>query len=229
MPPPLVIVVPVLNEEACIGEFYRRIDAIGLADSLLFVDNASSDGTIAAIEGLPVGRLLRHAANLGYGASIRDGIAASDADSIVIVDADLEYPPEAIPAMVAALRDHPAVYASRFLPAPPAAMPWSRRFGNRLVTSLFNVLFRQHTTDLYTGMKALRREAFDLTQLRRNGFEHVVELAAVIASAGVAIHDVPVVYTPRQRGVSKMRHLPEALKFVTFTVWYWLRSLVRKA
>jgi len=229
MPRPLVIIVPVLDEEAYIEEFYERVDRLGLANALLFVDNASSDGTVATIERLPGARLIRHASNEGYGASIRDGITASDGAAIVIIDVDLEYPPEAIPTMLDELRERPAVYASRFLAAAPADMPWSRRFGNRLVTTLFNVLFQQHTSDLYTGMKALRRDAFDLSTLRRPGFEHVIELAALIAGSGIEIHDIPVVYTPRRRGRSKMRHVPEALKFVAFTVWYWLRSRLASA
>jgi glycosyltransferase involved in cell wall biosynthesis len=229
MPRPLDIVVPVLNEEECIEEFYARIRRLGLSDALIFVDNASSDRTVELIERLADVRLVRHGRNEGYGASIVDGIAASDGERIVVIDADMEYPPEAIPALLEALEQHPCVYASRFLAAAPAAMPHLRRIGNRVVTGLFNRLFDQHTTDLYTGMKALRRDAFPLGALRRKGFEHVIELSVLVASSGQQIHDLPIVYTPRSRGISKMRHVPEALKFVAFTVWYWLRSKLAPA
>jgi glycosyltransferase involved in cell wall biosynthesis len=220
---PLDIVVPVLDEEASIGEFVERVRALGLADALVFVDNASTDGTIAFLERLPEVRLVRHATNEGYGASIRDGIASSNGERIVIIDADLEYPPEAIPAIVAALDEHAAVYGSRFLDGPPPEMPLLRRIGNRVVTGFFNVLFAQRTTDLYTGMKGLRRHAIDLDDLERTGFEHVVELAARIAASGARIHDVAVRYTPRTRGVSKMRHVPETLKCVALTLVYRMR------
>src|SRR5262249_1612571 len=93
------IVVPVLNEEAGIDEFHDRVARLGYADALLFVDNASTDGTVSRIERRG-SRLIRHARNEGYGASIRDGIAASDGELVVIADADLEYPPEAIPVIV---------------------------------------------------------------------------------------------------------------------------------
>jgi len=204
----IVIVVPVLNEEASIDEFHDRMLRLGYADALLFVDNASSDGTVAQIERRGA-RVLRHASNEGYGASIRDGIAASDAELIVVIDADLEYPPEAVPAIVDALQTYPVVYASRFLGPRPPDMPLLRRAGNRLVSGLFNALYRQRATDLYTGMKGLRRSALPLGQLRRAGFEHCVELAALITVSGLRIHDVPIEYRPRQRGRSKMRHLPE--------------------
>lgn len=217
---PLDIVVPVLNEAAVVDAFCDRVEALGLGAALLFVDNGSTDGTLERLERRGV-RLIRHATNLGYGASIRDGIAGSDAERIVIIDADLEYPPESIPQLLEALEHSPAVYGSRFLDRGAPAMPWLRRIGNRCVTGLYNLLFRQRATDLYTGMKALRRGAFSLASLERTGFEHVVELAVLIAHSGSRIRDVPIAYAPRERGASKMRHLPETLKFLYLVLRYW--------
>jgi len=218
------IVVPVYNEQASIDEFYERVARLGLASHLLFVDNASTDGTVAAIERHPDVRLIRHATNEGYGASIRDGITASEAEYIVVIDADLEYPPESIPALLQALEAHPVVFGSRFLGPQPPAMSLLRRLGNRWASGLFNVLFGQRTTDLYTGMKGLRRSRVPLSLLRCDGFEHCVELAAVIARAGHRIHEIPVEYRPRQKGRSKMRHVREGLKLTTHMIGQWLRQ-----
>src|SRR5439155_22111649 len=125
------IVVPVYNEQASIDEFYERVARLGLASHLLFLDNASTDGTVAAIERHPVVRPIRHATNEGYGASIRDGITASEAEYIVVIDADLEYPPESIPALLQELEAHPVVFGSRFLGPQPPAMSLLRRLGHR--------------------------------------------------------------------------------------------------
>ena len=103
-----------------------------------------------------------------------------------------------------------------------------RRIGNAAVSSLFNVLYRQRTSDLYTGMKGMRRDALPLGQLRRDGFEHGVELATLITVPGHRIHDVPVEYQPRQRGASKMRHGPETAKLLAHLLRYW-RPLHRVA
>ena len=222
---PLDIVIPVLNEEAAIDEFCDRVDRLGYADALLFVDNASTDGTVGRIERRGR-RLIRHARNEGYGASIRDGIAASDGELVVIADADLEYPPEAIPAIVQALRDHPVVYGSRFLGPQPPAMPLVRRFGNRIASALFDVLYRQHTTDVYTGMKGLRRDALPLGILRQPGFEHAAELSVLAALSGHRIYDVPLQYRPRAAGRSKMRHIPETAKLLAYLVRTWVRCVV---
>lgn len=224
MPPSLDIIVPVYNEEDSIDEFVARMRRLGYADALFFVDNASTDGTVARVRHHGA-RLLRHTRNEGYGASIRDGIAATGGELIVVIDADLEYPPEAIPAIVDALATHPVVYASRFLGTPPP-MPTVRRLGNQAATLLYDLLFSQGTTDLQTGMKGLRRGALPLAALRRPGFEHTIELGAMITLAGHRIHDVPVEYRPRQHGRSKMRHVPEVAKLLSLLVRYWMRCLV---
>jgi len=214
------IIVPVFNEVESIDEFYQRVRRLGYADRLLFVDNASTDGTVDRIRRHPDVRLIRHERNEGYGASIRDGIAASEGEYIIILDADLEYPPEAIPAILDALAQHAVVYGSRFLAVDPPPMPLPRRVGNRLASALFNTLFRQHTSDVYTGMKGFQRSALPLARLRRNGFEHGVEIAALIAMAGQRIHDVPIGFRSRRQGRSKMSHLPETLKLAAYLVAY---------
>jgi glycosyltransferase involved in cell wall biosynthesis len=216
------IVVPVFNEEAYIDEFVARLEAIGYADRLIFVDNASTDGTVERITRHARGRLIRHARNEGYGASIRDGIAAGDGDAVVIIDGDLEYPPESIPALLEALERYPVVYCSRFLGGRRPAMSPVRAFGNRAMSGLYNVLYGQRVTDLYTGMKGMRRDAVPLHRLRKSGFEHAAEIATVIALAGQPIHEIAIDYRPRERGVSKMRHVPEALKLCFYIVAYRL-------
>jgi len=219
----LDVVVPVRNEEASIEQFCTRIAALGYLEALLVVDNASTDETLARLQRYPQVRVILHATDEGYGASIRDGIAASAAELIVIIDADLEYPPETIPVIVAALEQHPVVYGSRFLGERPPDMPLVRRIGNRLISGIYNRLFHQRTTDLYTGLKGLRRNALPLAALRRPGFEHVLELGVMISTAGLTIHEVPVAYVPRSRGRSKMRHVRETVKFAGFLFAYWLR------
>ena len=214
------VVVPVLNEREMLPRFLDRVQALDLPLNLIFVDNGSTDGTLEFLGVQSNLKVIAHGRNLGYGRSLTDGLLASTAERVIIIDADCEYPPEAIPALLAGLARFPMVYGSRFLDGKRIAMSPLRRWGNRSLTGLFNFLYGQGLTDLYTGMKALRRTAFEGLTFTRNGFEQVTELAAKVARRGVRIGEVPVAYAPRQTGRSKMRHIPELLKAVHCLLYY---------
>jgi glycosyltransferase involved in cell wall biosynthesis len=211
----LDVIVPVFDEEATVEELVRRLAAACPGARLIFVDNASTDRTAAILARLPEVTLVRHERNLGYGRSLATGLAAGKNERVVMIDGDLEYLPEDVPRLARALDSARAVYGSRFLAragdASHGAAVWS--LGNRLVTAAFNLSFGQRLTDLYTGIRGVRREALPPRPLTSSGFEFVLEFAAVLARAGIRIAEVPVGYTPRRAGHSKMRHAREAAKF----------------
>jgi len=212
------IVVPVFNEARCVEELVSRLRRSCPEARLIFVDNASTDGTPERLEALGV-ETIRHAQNEGYGKSLSDGIAHGTAPCIVTIDADLEYPPESIPAMLEALDRFPVVYGSRFLGSGAPAMSATRRAGNALLTRLFDRVYRQKLTDLYTGIKAFRREVVSGARFRESGFVFVVEFTALASKAG-PIGEIAVPYAPRLEGRSKMRHLVEGLRALMAIVAY---------
>lgn len=216
------IIVPVFNEEQGLQEFFQRTAALPLKIHLIFIDNASSDNSLAMLKTYDGATVIEHQYNEGYGASLRDGIRAASSDKIVIIDADCEYPPESIPDMVRELDEHEVVYASRFLEKQQSRMPFLKIFGNKVISRLFNLLFDQQVTDLYTGSKAFRRVVVADLTMDRDGFEHVLEVAARLAKKGVAIHEIPVRFRARQTGNSKMSHLAETLKYLYFLVLYFI-------
>lgn len=209
------IVIPTCNEAATIPDLLRRLRAACPAARLIFVDNASTDTTVDLLREAGIADIVQHAENLGYGRSLLDGMRHGDGEHVVVIDADLEYSPEDIPAMLARLSDADAVIGSRFLQTGTSAIDMQRyrSLGNGLVTGLFNLLFRQNLTDLYTGVRAFNRSALPLDDLQSSGFEFVLELSARLVSAGVEIVETPVEYTPRSTGASKMKHVPEFLRF----------------
>jgi len=225
MPGSVDIVIPVLNEVATVDALIDRLHAACPFGTPIFVDNGSTDGTLDRLAQRSV-RVVRHERNLGYGQSILDGVAAGTGSAVVMIDADLEYHPEDVPALLAALDRVHVVYGSRFLDRAlqSASMPWARTIGNRLVSAAFSTLFGQRLSDVYTGIRAVRRDALARLELRTAGFDFVVELAAQAARAGLVIGEVPVRYTPRQLGTSKMHHLPELGRFASRTLRLWLRA-----
>lgn len=222
----LDIVVPVLNERATVEPLIARLRAAVPDARMIFVDNGSTDGTREWLAAQPGVTLIAHGGDLGYGASMLDGFAAGDGAHVVMIDADLEYHPEDIPALVAALDRAHVVYGSRFLDRTlqSAPMPWARAAGNRLVSGVFGVCFGQRLSDLYTGLRGVRREVLDRITLRTTGFDFVVELAAQAARAGLTLGEIPIHYTPRALGTSKMHHARELLRFIQRTARLWVKS-----
>ncbi len=216
------VIVPVLNEEEILPEFHRRISALGLPLNVVYVDNGSSDRSLEILSSLSRVTLIKHEYNKGYGGSILDGLVHSSNEKIIIIDADCEYPPEVIPELITALDIADVVYTSRFLEGRNRRIPLTKRLGNQLISALFNLLFRQGVTDLYTGCKALNRSVLRRVNLQRQGFEHVLELAAKLARKNTVIKEIAIDFTPRHTGTAKMKHLSETLKYLYLIAYYFL-------
>ena len=219
------VIVPVLNEEQILPEFIRRGSSLGLDLNLIFIDNASTDRSPDIVSRVEGARLIRHDSNRGYGGSLIHGMAECSSDYVIVIDADCEYPPEAIPSILDALQTHPVVYTSRLLgrkSSTEANMPQLKMLGNRIISTLFNLFFAQSTTDLYTGCKGFRRDCLEGLNFRYTGFEHVLEFACLLSRRGYRIHDVPVDFQPRASGKSKMKHVSETVKFLALLVYFRL-------
>lgn len=218
------VVVPVFNEREILPHFLDRIKSLPLNLHLIFVDNGSTDGTLEYLKARTDITLISHGRNLGYGRSLIDGLHCSTSEKVIIIDADCEYPPEAIPLLLDRLASASVVYGSRFLSGGPVDMSFTRKWGNKILTAFFNLWYHQDLTDLYTGMKGLRREAFQDLSFSRFGFEHVVELATGLALRGRRIVEIPIAYAPRQTGRSQMRHVKEVLKALGVLISYRMHN-----
>lgn len=118
----LSVVIPVYNEQEVLPESYRRLTRVlsGMEEryELLFVDDGSRDATRTILRELaardPRVRFLRFSRNFGHQAAITAGVDASAGRAVVIIDADLQDPPELIPTMVAKWKDgYEVVYGKR--------------------------------------------------------------------------------------------------------------------
>ncbi len=108
-------------------------------------------------------------------------------------------------------------------------MPYLKILGNGVISTLFNIMFKQKVTDLYTGCKALKRSALKGINLRKTGFEHVLEMGVQLSNKGISIDEIHVNFTQRQTGRANMKHLSETIKFTYLLFFYFIKSKINKS
>ena len=122
MKPVISIVIPTYNEEAVLETSYKRLSevlaGIEVLYELIFVDDASHDKTLEILEELHKAddrvKIVSFSRNFGQMAAITAGIEYSSGDAVVVIDADLQDPPEVIPLMVSKWREgYDVVYGKR--------------------------------------------------------------------------------------------------------------------
>ncbi|HYR03116.1 MAG TPA: glycosyltransferase family 2 protein [Syntrophobacteria bacterium] len=122
MNPVISVVVPVYNEELVVFESYKRLKGVmeSLSEpyELIFVNDGSRDATPGIVrcicEGDPTVHLIDFARNFGHQTAITAGMDYASGDAVVVIDADLQDPPEVIPAMIAKWREgYDIVYGKR--------------------------------------------------------------------------------------------------------------------
>ena len=199
--PLLTVVMPVYNELATVEEVVRRVLALPLRVQLVVVDDCSTDGTgdlLARLRNELDFTLLRQPVNQGKGAALRLGFAHVAGDLVVIQDADLEYSPEELPGLIELICDGRAdvVYGSRFLGRHRVFL-FTHYLGNRLLTTLTNVLYNTMLTDMETCYKVMRAEVLRSMTLQSNGFGIEPELTAKIFKRRLRVYEVPISYDGR--------------------------------
>ncbi|MCD6385641.1 glycosyltransferase family 2 protein [Candidatus Sumerlaeota bacterium] len=199
----LSIIIPIYNEEKLIKEVLRRVRQLPFDKEIILVDDASIDGTHKILEqevaehpGNTI--LLTHKHNRGKGASIRTGLQHATGDIIIIQDADLEYNPEEIPAVIKPILEGKTnvAYGSRFL-GEVKRMRLPNLIANKILALLVSVLYGQRITDEATAYKAFRREVIQQIELKCTGFEFCPEVTAKLLRKGEKIIEVPVTFTAR--------------------------------
>lgn len=215
----ITVVVPTYKEVENIPLLVERLGAVrvaqGFALDVLFMDDDSKDGSAELVQkiGLPWVQLITRTSDRGLSQAVLDGLSRASGEVLVVMDADLSHPPEALPAMLAQLDDGAEfVVGSRFIDGGTTDDDWGvfRWLNSRVATLLAFPL----TTidDPMSGFFMLRRETFaSHTGYTPIGYKIGLELLVKCQCRDV--REVPIHFADRQHGKSKLT-LAEQLRYL---------------
>lgn len=210
----ITIVVPTFNERDNVAELVERTAAAlaGRDVEILFIDD-STDETAAEVERVaadatvPVRVIHRIANTGGLGGAVVVGLTEARGDVCIVMDGDLQHPPELLPTMLDRFSqgDADVVAASRYVGGGDSAgLGTAVRFGvSRASTWLTKAMFPRRlasATDPMTGFFLVDRGRLDLASLRPQGFKILLE---ILARTDVRIAEVPMEFSERRNGTSK--------------------------
>jgi glycosyltransferase involved in cell wall biosynthesis len=199
----LSVIVPAYNEAGTVEAVARRLRELPLRLEIIAVNDASSDGTGEVLDRLAregrIDRVIHHPVNRGKGAALRGGFAAATGDVVVVQDADLEYDPGDLPALLEPIRrgQADAVYGSRFQGGPHRVLFFWHAVGNRFLTLMSNMFTNLNLSDMETCYKLVRRDLLLRLPLTSDRFGFEVELTARLSQVGARIWELPITYSGR--------------------------------
>jgi len=220
--PIVSIVVPARDEADNLPDLITRIHrSMGThwVYELLIVNDSSTDDTAAEVTRMSAThplKLIHRTHTPGKGLAIAEGFTHTRGDIVCMIDADLQYPPEAIPAMVATILSGGAevVVANR--------VANDTTLGRRVLSRLSRwLLQRLHglEVDVQSGLKVLRRTVLDEIELHPNGWAFDLELLIAARAAGHTITSHDIVFGRRTRGHTKINVVQASWQILRNALW----------
>ena len=221
------IVMPTYNEKENLEKMVRTLLALDCGLSVLIVDDNSPDGTGEIADRLAVnlgGVYVRHReGKLGLGTAYRYGFREAidlGATCVFEMDADFSHGPEYVPEFLLAILEHDVIIGSRYVPG-GGTRNWSKlrelisRGGNLYTRLLTGLKIRDVTSGFRCYTKEVL-ESIDFDRIDASGYGFQVEMAYVCTSLGFDVHELPIIFTDRVEGQSKMSNgiVLEAIRIV---------------
>jgi len=225
----LSIVMPVYNEARRVADAVKQVLEVDFPCEveLVIVDDGSKDATPQILGSFddPRIRVIRHQRNQGKGAAVRTGASEARGESIVILDADLEYDPRDIPRLLAPVLSGRAevVFGSRQFGSHTAFSFWYV-MGNKAVTTFANIVFHCYISDLETCYKLMPTALYRDLKVKSNGFGMEAEVTGKLLRRGIRPFEVPISYQARSREEGKKITWVDGVE----ALWIILRERFRR-
>ncbi|MCI5145804.1 MAG: glycosyltransferase family 2 protein [Candidatus Electrothrix sp. AR3] len=210
--------MPAYNAAKTVIQTYQEVMAQEIVDTVILVDDASSDNTAQIAKGLDKVQVITHAKNMGYGANQKTCYKAAleaGGDIIIMVHPDYQYTPKLIPAMASLIANglYSCVLGSRILGgyALRDGMPWWKYAANRFLTLFENLLIQAKLSEYHTGYRAFSRELLESLDLSNNSDDFVFDnqMLTQIIWAGYPVAEItcPTKYFPEASSINFSRSM----------------------
>lgn len=229
----LSILMPAYNEERMLQHAVASVLSVSYPCDveLIVVDDGSTDGTSAVLREInhPNVIVLRHAENVGKGAALQSAAAVATGTHLVPFDADLEYDPADLVAMVSAIMTGKGevVFGPRVLGLNTRYQSFLHAMANRAMTLIANLLFGAYVTDMHTCLKMVPVDTFRALNLTERGFGLDTEVTAKLLKLGVRPFEVPVTYCSRSSAEGKKITWRDGVKSLQVLARVRVRSRAR--
>jgi dolichol-phosphate mannosyltransferase len=201
------IIIPTYKEKENIVPLVERINgSLSKYDyEIVIVDDNSADGSEELVAGLskkyPVKIIVRKNKR-GLSSAVVDGITSTDSDFVIVMDADLQHPPEVLPDIVKALESHDFVMGSRYIKGgSPGEWKLSRKIVSKVAT-LMALPIAPKVKDPMSGFFGFKRSVVDIATLSPTGWK--IGLEILVRSKFKSVTEVPYTFVPRAHGESKL-------------------------
>jgi len=232
----VVVVMPAYNAEKTLMKTYQEIMAQEIVDTIILVDDDSSDCTVAVAKKLEQMQVIIHPHNMGYGANQKTCYkAALDAggDIVIMVHPDYQYTPKLIPAMASLIgnRLYSCVLGSRILGgyALRDGMPIWKYTANRFLTFFENIFMQAKLSEYHTGYRAFSREVLESINLNKNSDDFVFDnqMLAQILWKGFTVAEItcPTKYFPEASSINFARSVRYGFGCISTAIQFRLAKM----
>jgi dolichol-phosphate mannosyltransferase len=206
--PAVSVIVPIFNEEGNVVQLQKELESVLATSSheIIFVDDGSTDDTVAKIDRKPTVRVLQFERNSGQSAAIYAGLHAARGDVLVLIDGDLQNDPGDIPRLLAEIEKGVDLVCGFRAKRQDT---WFKRIQSRLANSIRSRFTKDGVRDTGCTLKAMRRECRNAL-VPFYGMHRFIP--ALIKGFGYKITEIPVNHRRRHSGVSKYSFGNRALR-----------------
>lgn len=235
----LSVVIPAKDEEDCIEStllaLTETLDTAKIPAEILVIDDASADSTAAKVSALaathPCIRLIQNRGRHGFGLAVRKGLEHFTGDCVAVFMADASDSPDDLVQYYRIIEEgYDCAFGSRFIKGGRTIdYPRRKLILNRLANSFIAALFRLPYNDVTNAFKCYRREVIEhMMPLISPHFNLTVEMPLKAIVRGFSFAVIPITWTNRQTGISKLKIKEMGSRYLFIVLYLWLEKYLSR-